>query len=225
MRPPTGGAPKRFDPRLYLVTDPTFDFEPRLTELFDAGVTLIQVRDKRADDDALARQVERVLERAQPFDVRVLVNDRVDVAARVGADGVHVGQSDLPTAETRKWLGEAAIVGLSVESMPPAPGVEAASYVAASPVWTTPTKTDTAPALGLSGVRAWAAAVDLPLVGIGGIDADRAESVIAAGASGVAVVSAILAAPDPASAARALRRRVDCALRAREGERDGDHGG
>lgn len=205
-----------FDPRLYLVTDPRYAFEPLLPGLFEAGVTLLQIRDKRATDDDLARVVDRALEAAAPHGVPVLVNDRIEVARRTGAAGVHLGRTDGSVEAARQALGPDAIVGWSVETLDHELP-DAASYVAASPVYVTPTKTDTAPALGLEGVRGLRRRTTVPIVGIGGIDVARADAVVRAGARGVAVVSAILGAPDPVASARALRAAVD---RAR-GENDG----
>lgn len=199
-----------FDPRLYLVTDRAYDFEPLLPALFDAGVTMLQVRDKLASDDALVRLVERVVRVAEPHAATVVVNDRVDVARRAGAHGVHLGQSDVAPSEARRRLGAGAVIGLSLESVDHAASSDV-SYAAVSPVYATPTKTDTAPALGLEGVRSLRRTVRVPLIGIGGIDVHRAGEVIRAGADGVAIVSAILGAKSPVNAARALRRAIDAA--------------
>lgn len=202
------------DLRLYLVTDPRYRFEPWLPALFDAGVTMIQVRDKSAPDAELARQVERVLELAAPFRVRVVVNDRVAVARSAGAHGVHLGRADESPVRARGALGPSATIGLSLETVDEVAPDEV-SYAAVSPVFATPSKDDAAPALGLDGVRTLRARNRTRLVGIGGIDAARAEAVVAAGADGVAVISAILAADDPAGAARRLRDAVDRALSTR----------
>ncbi len=207
-----------FDPRVYLVTDPDLVPPSRLPsavrEAVRGGVTLVQLRDKQADGRRLvevARSLRTVL---APFGVPLLINDRVDIALAADADGVHLGQSDLPVADARRLLGPDRIVGLSVEAVEQAEAaeVEHASYVAVSPVFGTPTKTNTAAPLGLEGVVAVRARCSRPVVGIGGIDADRAQAVIRAGADGVAVVSAILGAVDIATAAHALRRAVDGAL-------------
>jgi len=206
----------KLDVRLYLVTDPRYPFEPWLPALFDAGVTLVQVRDKDASDSDLARQVERVLAVAAPRGVAVLVNDRIEVARKSGAQGVHLGRSDPPIATARAALGPNAHVGASLESTDQV-APSGTSYAAVSPVYATPSKDDVGPALGPPGIRAIRARHEIPLVGIGGIDAARAEDVISAGADGVAVISAVLAADDPPAAARSLREVVDRALGARSG--------
>jgi thiamine-phosphate pyrophosphorylase len=147
--------------------------------------------------------------------VPLIVNDRVDVALAVEADGIHLGQADMPLCMARQIAGDRLLIGISCEA--PEDAVEAerggAAYVSVSPVFATPTKTDTAPALGLDGVRAIRAAVRLPVVTIGGINAANAAAVIRAGADGICVVSAIVAASDPCAAARSLRRIVEEARR------------
>ena len=142
--------------------------------------------------------------------VPLIINDRIDVAQAVDADGVHLGQKDMPIELARKIVGPQMIIGISAESL--ADAVEAeragADYLGVSPIFDTPTKTDTAPALGLMGLQQIRTAVNLPLVGIGGLNADNAGRVIANGADGVAVVSAIVSADDPEAAARDLIRIV-----------------
>lgn len=211
MRPP-------FDPTLYLVTD-TQLCGPRpvavvVRAAVAGGVTAVQVRDKfasRRDLLALTRAVQAAV--ADAPGVRVVVNDAVDVALLAGADGVHVGQDDLPVAEVRALIGPDRLLGLSVSSraeLDAALALPAGTLdlVGLSPVWGTPTKPDAAPALGLAGVRKLAAAAragGLAAVAIGGISTDRAAEVAATGVDGICVVSALCAAADPACAARTLR--------------------
>lgn len=214
--------------RLYLVTDPAFADLPRIAAAAVAGgVTCVQVRDKD-DHDRLAASALAV-RRAVPSSVPVLANDDLAVARTV--DGVHVGVDDVSPGEARRVLGDRAIVGWSinaVEQLDDLDSLAACDYVAASPVWPTPTKTDTSAPFGLDGVRTLAErlrraaqaggnARPVPLIGIGGISAATAESVVAAGAAGVAVVSAVGAASDPAAAARMIRAEVDRALDHRSG--------
>jgi thiamine-phosphate pyrophosphorylase len=146
--------------------------------------------------------------------VPLIVNDRLDVALAC-AQGVHVGQDDLPCAEVRRLAGERLIVGVSVSTPEEARRAEAegASYLGVSPIFATPTKTDTPPATGLAGLAAIRRATHLPLVGIGGVNVRNAAEVIRAGADGVAVVSAIMSADDPASSARELLEAVRSARR------------
>ncbi|NDL60856.1 thiamine phosphate synthase [Phytoactinopolyspora mesophila] len=207
------------DVRLYVVTEPSLTPPPRLIESCLAavrgGATLVQLRDKQATDDELLLRAAQLRDVLQPHGVPLVVNDRLDVARKVGI-GVHVGVHDVAPVVAREVLGPAAVVGWSVEDperMPPEQ-LAASSYLAASPVWVTPTKTDTAHPLGPPGVAAIRRATDLPLVGIGGINSpERAAEVIRAGADGVAVVSAVFGADDPQAAAARLRAAVDEALR------------
>ena len=217
-----GPAPGRVpvDLRLYLVTDPGFPDVARVALAgVTGGVTCVQVRDK--DDPARLRATSLALRRALPGRVPVVANDDLEVAGLV--DGIHVGVDDLPPTQARRVLGAHAIVGWSVngvEQLDDLAALEACDYLAVSPVWPTPTKTDTTAPFGLDGVRAVADRLReigwyRGLVGIGGISASTAASVVEAGASGVAVVSAVGAAADPTAAARGLRAEVDRALASR----------
>jgi thiamine-phosphate pyrophosphorylase len=202
-----------FDPRLYLVTDPRHP-EPlllaRVAAAVAAGVTLVQLRDKATDTTARIAFARRLAPILATYCVPLIVNDDVEAAVAAGAAGVHLGQGDMPPTAARARLGEDAIIGLSIEQVNEIDAVdpEIVDYVAASPVFATATKPDIAPPLGLEGVAAIRARTRLPLVGIGGIDAGNAAAVIAAGADGIAVVSAILDAADPAAAAAKLRAAI-----------------
>lgn len=213
------------DLRVYLVTDPVLIGDRNLVDVVvaavEGGVTCVQLRDKRATADQLSDVWRRLRSALASYDVPVLVNDRVDVAAAVEATGVHLGTTDERPATARDRLGSGAVIGWSVERLDQlgSPQLAACSYLAVSPVWATPTKTDTTAPLGLAGVSAVRAGTHLPLVGIGGVDAERAGDVIRAGADGVAVVSAICAADDPEAAARKIRSAVDAALAERSDQR------
>ncbi len=203
-----------FDPTLYLVTDTALAGARGVPAVVRAavagGVTAVQVRDKTASRRelyALTLAVREVL----PPGVALWVDDAVDVALLAGADGVHVGQDDLPAAGVRELIGPDRLLGLSVTSdddlaaalaLPPG----TVDVVGIGPVWATPTKPDAAAALGpgrTAVLAGKAAAGGLRSVAIGGITLDRAPLVT--GVDGVCVVSAVCAAPDPAAAARALR--------------------
>lgn len=203
------------DLRLYLVTDPYYVPAHRLVSVvLDAvlgGVTVVQLRDKESDGRALYEAGRALAAALAPLDVALLVNDRVDVAHAVGA-GVHLGQSDLHVEVARRILGPRATIGLSVDSVEQAREADGADYLAASPVFPTPSKADAGPALGLDAVRALRGATTLSLVGIGGVSVANAADVIKAGADGIAVVSAILASDRPREAAAELRAAVDRAL-------------
>lgn len=198
--------------RLYLVTDPVLVPAGRLVETVLAavrgGVTMVQVRDKTGPPDDVATQVEALLRHLRPRGVPVLVNDLVDVAARTGADGVHLGQGDGDPRTARARLGPHAVIGLSIASdaeLDAAP-LDAIDYLGLSPVFATATKPDHDPPLGLEGARRLVQRTHRPCVGIGGIDAARAAHVFATGVAGIAVVSAICAAADPERAARDILR-------------------
>jgi len=207
-----------FDPTLYLVTDTALCAPRSVPEVVAAavagGVTAVQVRDKTAGRRellALTRAVQAVL--TPTPQVRLVVNDAVDVALLAGADGVHVGQEDLPADEVRALLGPDAVIGVSVGddaeldavlALPPG----TVDLVGLSPVWSTPTKPDAGAGLGLAGTRELAGrarAGGLRSVAIGGIHADTAAAVAATGVDGICVVSDICAAADPAAAAQSLR--------------------
>jgi thiamine-phosphate diphosphorylase len=163
---------------------------------------------------------QRLLTVARAAGVPLIVNDRADVALAIGADGVHVGhpdKEDLPPELCRRVLGPSAVVGVSVDQEHEARAADAAgaSYLSAGPIHATATKSDAGPAAGPALIRRLRGASRLPLIGIGGITAENAGAVIAAGADGVAVASSVLTAPDPAAAARALRSAVEAGLRDR----------
>ncbi len=202
---------------LYLVTDRAPCAGRPLEDVVEAalrgGVTVVQLREKACSAEeciALARRLQPIL---AAWDVPLIINDRVDVAMAVGADGVHVGQGDMAPDAVRRMVGGDMQIGLSVETLQQ---VEAAAALdvdclGVSPVFATPTKTDTGAAWGLDGLRTVRGLSRLPLVAIGGIHEGNVEDVVRAGADGVAVVSAICAAGDAESAARRLRQRIDVA--------------
>jgi thiamine-phosphate pyrophosphorylase len=207
---------RRFDPTLYLVTDPELASGRALVDVVAAavrgGVTLVQLRDKRAGGRDLldaARALKAVLD---PMRVPLIVNDRADVAHAAGV-GCHVGQSDLPAVAARAIVGPDAIVGVSLDDPDQAAGIDRdlVDYVAYGPFAATATKADAGRAVGPDGLAMVAKQTLLPLVAIGGIAADNAADAVRAGADGIAVISAIMAADDPEAASRALRAAIDAA--------------
>lgn len=206
-----------FDLSLYLVTDPAQTAARGLVETVrqavEGGVTIVQLRDPDAKGRALADQARALLALLRPLGIPLIINDRVDIAVAVDADGVHLGQDDLAPAEARALLGPERILGLSVGT----PMERAASdlscvdYVGTGPVRATGTKADAGAAIGVEGLAALRPSIPLPVVGIGGLDLSLAAPVIRAGADGIAVVSALCKAPDILSAARALRQEVQSA--------------
>lgn len=199
---------------LYLVTDRRLA-APRTIEGVVAaavrgGVTAVQLREKDCSTREFVEVARKLKETLAPLAVPLIINDRADVALAMGADGVHVGQSDMHCRDLRRLLGPHAIVGLSVET--PEQAERAASlpvdYLAVGPIFSSPTKPDAAPAWGLEKLSELRRHTSQILVAIGGIHAGNAREVIAAGANGIAVVSAICAATDPEQAARDLRREI-----------------
>jgi thiamine-phosphate pyrophosphorylase len=198
--------------KLYLVADRGFSsrlpFLEAIEQAIDGGVTLVQLRDKGADARTFLREAVAVRGLLRPRGLKLIVNDRIDVALAAGADGVHLGQTDLPPSLARKMLGPHAIVGLSIENARQLDDreCEAANYLGVGPVFATATKPDAARPIGLDGLKAIVARVKLPVGAIGGIDTCNAASVMATGVDGICVVSAILGAADPRAAAAALAK-------------------
>jgi thiamine-phosphate pyrophosphorylase len=192
------------DARLYFVADRA-GMARALEGALRGGVDLFQLRDKDAGDDELLDAAETARALCHAAGALFLLNDRPDLAAACGADGVHVGQDDEPVAAARAHVGPDAIVGLSTHAIDQARAGAAggADYIAVGPVHATPTKLGR-PAIGLEPVR-WAAAhVALPWFAIGGLDAGTLDAVVEAGARRAVVVRAIADADDPEAAARAL---------------------
>ncbi len=187
-----------------------------------AGPLIVQLRDKLSDDQALADLGRAVLAALAPFGVPLVINDRADIAAAIGAEGVHVGQEDMAAAEARRLLGPGKIVGVTVHHPHEADAVDpaVADYAGMGPVFGTATKKLVDRPIGTEGlarlIRHLRRRVPaFPACGIAGIDHQNAASVIAAGADGVAVVSDIFMADDVEAATRRLRAVVDNALAGR----------
>jgi thiamine-phosphate pyrophosphorylase len=210
------------DYSLYLVTDASLSRGRSHAEIVRAairgGVTVVQYREKTADTRRMIEEAAELFGICRAAGVPFIVNDRVDVALAVGADGVHVGQDDMPARLARKLIGQGKILGVSAGNLEEARRAlsDGADYVGASPVFSTPTKPDAPSPMGLEGLRALAAALAIPVVAIGGINAGNAESMLGCGAAGIAVVSAIVSAEDVEGAARRLRAALS---RSREADR------
>jgi len=202
-----------FDLSLYLVTDRRLSLGRTtcevVAEAIAGGVTAVQLREKHCSTREFIAEARLVKKLLQGTAIPLIINDRLDVALAVEAEGVHLGQQDMSISDARRLAGSRLIIGISAESLADALRAEAegADYIGISPVFATATKTDTAKPLGLAGIRRIREAVRLPLVGIGGITVDNAIEVLRAGADGVAVVSAIVSAPCPRSAAAALKQQ------------------
>ena len=203
--------------RLYVVTaaeDPPERVLTTVRAARDAGAEVVQLRRKGEDARLTLRLAERCRELVPPGGGTLfIINDRVDIAMAAGADGVHLGQDDLPLAAARR-LWPAGLVGRSTHSLGQAFAAQAegANYIGVGPVWATPTKPGR-PAVGLELVRAVAAArLRIPWVAIGGVDGTTVDAVLAAGARAVAAVRAVTAASDPEAAARGLHAAVRAAV-------------
>jgi thiamine-phosphate pyrophosphorylase len=207
------------DLSLYLITDRALCGARGVSEVVAqavaGGVTLVQLRDPAAKTAALVELGRALLAQLAPRGVPLIVNDRVDVALAIGAAGVHIGQDDMTPKDARALVGAQRIVGLSVGTLAELArsDLSQVDYLGVGPVFATRTKLDAGAAIGIEGLRAIAARSRLPLAAIGGIDRSNAAAVLAAGAAGVAVVSAICAAGDPKLAAAELSAIVGAALR------------
>lgn len=205
------------DYSLYLVTDRPLSQGRSTREIVEAavagGVSCVQLREKHCGTREFIEQAQSIKSLLRERNIPLIINDRIDVALAVEADGVHLGQQDMPIDLAREISSGSLLIGISAESIEDALKAEqdGADYIGISPVFSTPTKTDTGPPLGLDGVSNIRELVSIPLVGIGGINHENGAAVIAAGADGIAVVSAIVSAADPAAAAKQLRDMVDLA--------------
>ncbi len=174
------------------------------------GASVIQLREKEASTLRMVEVGRHLRELTREAGVALVVNDRVDVALAVDADGLHVGQDDMPAGLARRLVGSDRILGVSATSLEEAVRAEreGADYLGVGPVFPTSSKADAAPAMGLEGLRAITARVSVPVVAIGGVNAESVDAVMAAGAAGVAVISAVVSAPDVEEAARRLSERI-----------------
>jgi thiamine-phosphate pyrophosphorylase len=203
------------DYSVYLVTDPRLlaDRDPLevIGRAIEGGATVVQYRDKTCSDGDYLDAARPISELCRQMDAAFIVNDRVHLVPFIEADGVHVGQEDMALADARASLGPDAVIGVSVSTVAEAVTAEqgGADYLGISPVFSTPSKPDTPPETGLAGLMEIRRAVALPLVGIGSVDASNAADVVRHGADGVAVIRAILDAPDPCEASRKLAEQVE----------------
>ncbi len=232
LHPPAPDAPRRvpFPAGLYLILDPAvagFRLHPpapdaprrvpfpALVELVKpalaTGVRLFQLRMKTPHAGEFYDLAAQVCALVRAGGGTFIVNDRVDVAQAVGADGVHLGQEDLPLADARKIMGPDKLIGISTHNLKQAVEAEGggADYIGFGPIFPTSTKEHPDPVVGLAGLREVRAKVRLPIVAIGGITTKDVREVVAAGAHCVAVISAVLAAPDPGKAMAELVKEIE----------------
>jgi thiamine-phosphate diphosphorylase len=201
---------------LCVITDPALAGRDHLaiaTAALSGGADMIQLRDKSGDLRALLPQARAIRALCRAHGAIFIVNDRLDLALAVAADGAHVGQEDLPPQAARRLLGPGRILGVSTHDREQAEAARAAGadYIGFGPMFPTGTKDTGYSPRGLAGLREVRAAVPLPILAIGGISLETAADVIAAGAAAPAVISAVAAAPDIAAAAAAFRARVAAA--------------
>lgn len=201
--------------KLYLVTDRALTLgrtlEEIIIEAINGGVTMVQLREKDTPTGEFIDIARRLMSILKPLGVPLIINDRVDVALAVDADGVHIGQSDMKYEDARRILGKNKIIGLSVENIH---DIEIANtldvdYIGISPVYGTPTKTDTAKPFGLDGLKDAIKLSKHPTVAIGGMNKDTAAEVIKTGCDGIAVVSAICSAESPTKSATELKQIIE----------------
>ncbi|MBM1174737.1 thiamine phosphate synthase [Microvirga arabica] len=213
------------DLRLYGIIDPerTGGRDPvaLVRQAVAGGATLIQYRDKHAEGHRLVELARALKAALEGTGVPLLINDRVDVASAAEADGVHLGQEDMHPADARALLGPRAIIGLTIKTPEQADAIQGTpvDYSCIGGVFATVSKNNPPPPIGLDGLARIAVRARLsspaPLGAIAGIDASNAEAVIAAGVDGIAVISALFAAPDPRGEAQRLRQIVDWTLASR----------
>jgi thiamine-phosphate pyrophosphorylase len=188
-------------PKIYPITDPSItglSHLEQVRQLVKGGAKFIQLRDKHSSPKEFYQSAEAVMKFTRGTDVKILINDRIDIALAVKADGVHLGQDDLSPAKARRILGESAIIGFSTHN--PEQAVEAVTlpidYFAFGPIFPTRTKENPDPAVGLDGIKKIRELIgDFPLVAIGGIDFENYRRILRSGADSVAIISAILRPP------------------------------
>lgn len=200
----------KFDPRLYLVTDPVFTLDRPLIfiveQALQGGVTMVQYRNKQASSATLFQEAQALRLLTKEYHVPLIINDYVDVVVAVGADGVHLGQDDASVKAARATLGKNKIIGVSIHSKKAAQQAEklGADYVSASPVFATTTKPDAQAPLGIHQLQHIVQAVTIPVVAIGGITLQNLKDIQQSGVAGIAVVTALTKAPDVKLASQQL---------------------
>lgn len=196
---------------LYAVTDRSWlngaTLESTVEKVLEAGVTFLQLREKDLSDEAFLAEAKKIKPLAQKHHVPFVINDNIEVAIKCGADGVHVGQSDIVDKDVRALVGPDMILGISANTVETARRAEenGADYIGVGAVFGTATKKD-AQAISVERLREICAAVSIPVVAIGGINEHNILQLADSGIDGVAVISAIFAKPDVADATRALRK-------------------
>jgi thiamine-phosphate pyrophosphorylase len=202
---------KAVDYSLYLVTDRNLSMGRHnlfvVESAVKGGVSCVQLREKNCSTFKFIEQALLLKEFLSNQNIMLIINDNLDVAQAVGADGIHLGQKDTPFSTAKKIVGDSMIIGISAECIDDAVQAEkeGADYIGVGPIYSTATKTDTGSPIGIDGLIKIRKTVKIPIVAIGGINHTNAEAVIKSGADGIAVVSAIVSAKDPEKDARKLK--------------------
>lgn len=200
---------------LYLITDRQQTGGRPLTEVvrasLDGGVRAVQLREKEIPSDSLYRVADELRRLTSDFDARLIINDRLDIAMAVAADGVHIGINSLPVSIVRRILGEDKIIGYSAHAVDEALRVQAdgADFVTFSPVYRTPSKAAYGEPCGVKKLKEAVAALKIPVIGLGGISAANISETLSAQVHGIAVISSILKAADPRHAAAFLLKKIE----------------
>lgn len=206
---------RKIDYGLYLVTDRFLAGGRSLEEIVrkaaEGGIRILQHREKNAGTREFLLEALALKRTASEFGIPFIINDRIDIALACGAEGIHLGQDDMPCTIARRLVGEKMIIGVSVSTPEEALEAESdgADYLGVGPLFSTLTKTDTVPPIGIETLARIRRAVRIPLVAIGGINIGNAAEVIRGGADGVAVVSAIISSQNPEIAANELMSVVN----------------
>lgn len=200
---------------LYIITDQRISHGRSHLEVAEAaiagGATIIQFRDKEMKDAETIEVCRKIHKLTNGKRIPFIINDRVEVAKAVDAEGVHLGQEDAPLSFARKVLGKDKIIGISVETVEEAlkAAEEGADYLGVGPIYPTATKPDAGSALGIFRLKEIKDSVNIPVVAIGGINEDNLDEVLKAGADGVAVISAVVSSPDITEACRKLKNKIE----------------
>jgi thiamine-phosphate pyrophosphorylase len=206
---------KKVDWSVYVITGRRIAGDRSILDVVRAairgGASVVQLREKTAATREIVELGQALREITRPAGIPLIVNDRLDIALAIGAEGVHVGHDDMPVGLARRLIGPDRLLGASPETVSEARQMErdGADYLGVGDVYGTPSKSDAGPPIGVDGLTEVIRAVSIPVVAIGGITLENAGAVIQAGAAGVAVISAVVSAPDPEAAARRLRELVN----------------
>lgn len=204
-----------FDFSLYLVTDRELSLGRNNLSIVKSavrgGVSCVQLREKNSSTREFIKQGLLLRDFLAVQNILLIINDRLDVALAIGADGVHLGKTDMPVSMAKKIVGKSMIIGMSAECLDDAVRAEkeGADYIGVGPIFSTETKTDTGPPIGLDGLSQIRKVVNIPLIAIGGLNHSNAGAVIKRGADGIAVVSAIVSSKDPEKAAKELKTIIN----------------